>query len=79
MIPKRKWGAAELALRYSGIDLTDAGIRGGDERNLTIGINWYLLRNFRFMFNYIHVDARSHWTLQRDRPNIFQFRFQAAI
>lgn len=79
VVPKRKWGAVELALRYSGLDLTDAGIRGGDEQNVSVGINWYFLRNFRLMFNYIHVDANVRNTLAKDRPNIFQFRFQASI
>lgn len=77
--PERAWGAVELAARYSALDLTDAGIRGGDEQNVSVGINWYLMRNFRLMFNYIHANANRSGTLEEDRPNIFQFRFQASI
>lgn len=79
VVPKRKWGAVELAARYSALDLDDAGVAGGKEQDVTFGVNWYLLRNFRLMFNYVHVDADLAGTGEKDRPNIFQFRLQANI
>jgi phosphate-selective porin OprO/OprP len=53
------WGAWELAGRYSVIDLNDRlgfkdGIAGGDQSVYTVGLNWYVNRNIRFMFNYLH-------------------------
>ena len=56
------WGAWELAVRYSDTDLnwnsmtaatttTQAGINGGDERVITLGLNWYLNNNVKLQFN----------------------------
>jgi phosphate-selective porin OprO/OprP len=50
------WGALELALRYSTLDLSDAGIQGGEEDNVTIGLNWYLSEYSRLMLNWVHYE-----------------------
>ncbi len=61
------YGAFELAARYSVADLnyheglpnqaTPAdGIRGGEQRIWTLGLNWYVNNNIRFMLDYLHVD-----------------------
>ncbi|MBC7160847.1 MAG: hypothetical protein H5U26_01890 [Immundisolibacter sp.] len=54
-------GAWELAARLSEVDLSDRGVVGGRERNLTLAINWYLTSNIRLMLNHIDV-------LTLDRP-----------
>lgn len=62
------WGAWELAARYSDLDLNDragvatlptptGGIRGGEQKILTLGVNWYPNSNFRFLLDYQHVDV----------------------
>jgi phosphate-selective porin OprO/OprP len=61
-------GAWELAARYSDLNLDyhagEAGfaipvdgIRGGDQRILSAGINWYPNQVIRFMLDYQHVDV----------------------
>jgi phosphate-selective porin OprO/OprP len=77
--PKRRWGALELALRYSALNLVDENVIGGDEQNLTFGLNWYLNRNLRMMFNFVQVDADLRNTLETDRPRIYQLRLQAVL
>ncbi len=74
-------GAWELAARYSSIDLTDSGINGGQEDNITVGLNWYATPNIRFMANYVRAstDPTSEVkfpTTGDEDVNIFQFRSQ---
>ena len=68
------FGAFEVAARYSTIDLDDGLVNGGTENNLTIGVNWYLNPQVRFMANYIHVDTNSN--AGNDNPDVIQFRGQ---
>lgn len=84
------WGAWELALRYSNIDLNDGHtdfidsllgrqdeIRGGEENNFTVGLNWHLNPSARIMWDYTHADLDS--PIYRGNLNIFQTRFQLAF
>jgi len=50
----RQWGALQVAARVSTLDLNHSDIRGGQELNVTLGLNWYLLANLRLSANYIH-------------------------
>lgn len=86
----RGWGAWEVALRYSTIDLNDGRnsfldrafertnqIRGGEEDNVTVGLNWYLNPNTRVMWNYVHANIDSD--VYDGDLNVFQTRFQLAF
>ncbi len=71
--PKRKWGALEVAVRYSTLDLNDTTVSGGDADDWTVGLSWYLRENVRLMLDYVDVDA-SNSDLEGDDPKIFGFR-----
>jgi len=60
------WGAVELAARYSEVNLNwregaagaatpTGGVRGGDQKVISGGINWYLNPAIRIMLDYQHV------------------------
>jgi phosphate-selective porin OprO and OprP len=67
------WGAFELAGRVSYINLDDNfsgangtsaltnSVEGGRQTVYSLGLNWYVNRNMRFMFDYMHavVDKNS--------------------
>lgn len=72
---KNAW---EIAARYSFADLNDQDIDGGREENITLGLNWYINRNYRVMLNYIDVRARPNAAGVNESPSIVQMRFQVA-
>jgi phosphate-selective porin OprO/OprP len=69
-------GAFEVAARYSDLDLTDSEIQGGEQQNITLGLNWYLNGSTRFMFNYVKADLKKRENVPNDKIDIFQVRFQ---
>ena len=54
-------GAVEVAVRYSSLNLNDkaAGIEGGQVDDITVGLNWYIHPNSRFMLDYITAALRD--------------------
>lgn len=58
VVPEGDDGAVELAARFSSVDLndSDAGVAGGEQDNITIGVNWYLHKHLRAMLNYVNQD-----------------------
>lgn len=72
--PKNSNGAWEVAARFSTLDLTDGTVNGGEEDNLTLGINYYVNPNVKFQANYIAVDTDT--VAGDDDPNIIQGRAQ---
>ena len=55
IVPSHAWGAVELALRYSNVDLNDPGVLGGREHDWTLGANWYLGQHLKLQANYIRA------------------------
>jgi phosphate-selective porin OprO/OprP len=71
-------GAWELALRLSSLDLTDGALVGGEQRNLTAGVNWHLTPNVKLQANYIKVldlDRPGHRN-DGDEPSAYTVRAQ---
>ena len=64
-------GAWEVALRYTNTDLNSGSISGGEQEDITLGLNWYLNPATRIMLNQV-------WTHFPDAGNlnIFEVRFQ---
>jgi phosphate-selective porin OprO and OprP len=70
------WGAWEIGLRYSNLDLSDGNVNGGEADNFTAGLNWYLNPNVRWMTNYVYSDLENRENVNDDDLNILQTRFQ---
>jgi phosphate-selective porin OprO and OprP len=72
------WGAVELALRLSEVDLNDKFIVGGKEGNLSVGVNWYLRKKIRVMTNYVHVtvEDRAEPFIKNGSADIVMSRLQ---
>ncbi len=47
------YGAWQLGLRFSYLDLNNKAIQGGTVYDMTLGLNWFLTANMKFQANYI--------------------------
>lgn len=52
-------GAWEVSARYSGLDLTDGRIDGGNMQITSLGLNWWLTPVFCVSTNYRHVESEQ--------------------
>lgn len=75
--PGGRFGAWELGVRYSHLDLDDGLVRGGTEDNVTLGLNWYAGEHIRVLANYIKV--RSERRGISDDPDILLMRVQFVL
>ena len=83
------WGAWEIGGRVSMIDLNDQlgvanGVSGGRQLVYTVALNWYVNRNVRFMFDYLHGDVArqvgpTNFTDAGSKFNAFAMRTQVAF
>jgi phosphate-selective porin OprO/OprP len=93
-IDKGGWGAWEIALRYSEIDLDDdtfegaAGVRFANASSTTDkaqswagGVNWYLNKNVKLQTTYEHTNFSSGVAGEDDREDekVLFSRFQVAF
>lgn len=56
---ERGWGAWQVLVRYSALDLNDNGLNGGQISDWTVGINWFLNPNMKVQANYVYMDRNS--------------------
>ena len=74
------FGMWQLAARYDAVDLDDDPVLGGEEENLTLGVNWYWRTNFKVQLNYVMVSSerfsRTAGSNIEDDPNIVEARAQ---
>lgn len=83
------WGAFEIGGRVSMMDLnnqlgTATGVAGGRQLVYTVALNWYLNRNVRFMFDFLHGDVArwvspTNFTDAGSKFNAFAMRTQVAV
>ncbi|MBL4887062.1 MAG: hypothetical protein JKZ03_01085 [Flavobacteriaceae bacterium] len=52
-------GAWEVAFRYSTSDLNSKDVFGGEQDNITLGVNWYLNPATRIMLNHVWADIKG--------------------
>ena len=64
-------GAWEIAARYSQLDLNDRLVRGGEMKNFTFGVNWYVNPHSRIMWNYVRSEV-----VDTGNADILQMRFK---
>lgn len=82
--PRCKYGAWEVAARYSMVNLNDADIHGGKENNVSLALNWYVNENLLIRANYIYANIDPTQALgnalnpspQKRNLNIFGVRTQ---
>ena len=72
--PTGRWGALELLLRYSELDLNSSPVLGGKEHDWTLGANWYLTEHLKLQANYIRASSEKG-NLALD-PRIAELRVQ---
>lgn len=73
---KKRWGALETALRYSWLDLSNDGIRGGTLSEWSFALNWVLFSNMRVSNNYVLSRARDRAGAQSGIAHSWVTRFQ---
>jgi phosphate-selective porin OprO/OprP len=71
---RHSYGAWQIALRYSHLNLNSKDVCGGQEADITVGLNWYPVRSVEFLFNYIRAMADPSSSGQDQSANIYAFR-----
>jgi len=74
--PEHSYGAWEVAVRRSEIDLSSADISGGMECNTSVALNWYATDSIRVSLNYIDASAQPNSIGLDEDLSIIQARFQ---
>ena len=67
-------GAWELVARVSHLDLNNVDIQGGSIDTFSIGANYYMTNDLRFVLNYVMADSDDF--AGDDDPNTWAFRIR---
>ena len=79
VVPKKKYGAVELAARVSHLRLGDVDGDAGEEMAVSAGLSWFATRNVRFSVNSTYSDI-DDFARGRERNGFsHQARFQIAF
>lgn len=70
------FGAWQVAARFSSLDLSDGDVDGGEQRDVTVGVNWWPITNLRFSVSYTKVLDADGGPNPHDEPSIFSLRSQ---
>lgn len=68
------YGALEIAAKYSQSDLNSGAVKGGAQKDVTLGFNWYLNPLTKVVLNHVWASIENEGNL-----HIFQVRFQVAF
>jgi phosphate-selective porin OprO/OprP len=79
--PMNDFGAFEVALRYSQVDLNDGPVFGGKQHDWTLGANWYLGQHYKLQANYVWANSTKRYgaPINGDAPvdpRVFEVRAQ---
>lgn len=75
--PNNTFGAIELKARYEMAENKD--IVNNDVSAITLGANWYVNPNVRFMLDYIMAEAAVGTSVGKDEPSVIAARAQFAF
>jgi phosphate-selective porin OprO/OprP len=68
------YGALEIAAKYSTSDLNSHTLMGGEQKDITLGLNWYLNPLTKVVLNQVWATIENQGKLR-----VFQVRFQVAF
>lgn len=73
---KGSHGAWQVALQFSSLNLTDRGVNGGREQNISAGLNWYPITHIEVLLDYIHAMATPNSSGFNQTANMYGLRLQ---
>lgn len=68
------FGAWEVGIRYSYIDLSNKGLQAGRLDSITFGVNWYMNANAKIQFNYDYTHRGDTNNPAQGKINAFGIR-----
>ncbi len=77
--PRGDFGAVELVARYSYLDLVDEGIRGGEGKVTSAGVNWFVTPWLRLSLDLGRADGEPNRTGRDEKVDFVQGRLQLAL